>query len=71
MGAQQRADLIASNVYDKDLIFDPDDYPCKGHANIINWPEDHDDMKSIADELASQAQVFRYIQQSHAGVHTP
>jgi hypothetical protein len=56
-GLVGRADLLASNIYDKKLKFDPDDRPCKGHADIIAWPEEHDDMKSVADDLATESTV--------------
>lgn len=50
-----RGDFIAANVYDENLRFDPNDRPHKGHADIIDWPEEQKDRKSIADALSMKA----------------
>ena len=50
-----RGDLIASNVYDEHLRFDPNDRPYKGHADIIDWPKERKDRDAIAAALAVKA----------------
>lgn len=49
-----RADLSVSAVLKTNLKVEPDNDPPR-HANIIGWPEEKSDQKSIAQELASEA----------------
>ncbi len=41
-------------VYENNLDLDPDDIPPR-HANIINWPQDRKQYRSIAQKLAAKA----------------
>lgn len=52
-----RADLKASDVYDKSLTIRPDQIPTSRHADIMGWPEDKDRLQAIAIDLAAEADV--------------
>ncbi|MDY7000562.1 MAG: hypothetical protein SVS15_02120 [Thermodesulfobacteriota bacterium] len=48
------AEILASRVLEKDLNIDPDDIPPR-HANVIGWPQEKHEQKSVAQELAAVA----------------
>ena len=52
-----RADVIASQVFNKGLGITPEDDPHPRHANIVDWPDEREKQKMIAVELASEAQL--------------
>ena len=47
-----RGDLSASHIYSKILKFYANNWPCRGHADIIDWPEEKEIRNSIASDLA-------------------
>lgn len=49
-----RGDFTVSIVTQLGLNADPDDVP-ERHVNIIGWPEEKHEQKSIAQELAAKA----------------
>lgn len=51
-----RADIFASNVFSKGLGIRPEEQPPR-HANIVDWPEEREEQRMIAVELASEAQL--------------
>ena len=51
-----RADIKAVDIFDVDLQIEPDNPPPR-HANIINWPDQKEKVKSIAQELAAKASL--------------
>jgi hypothetical protein len=51
-----RADFQALNILVNNLEIDPDNTPPR-HANIIGWPEQKEERKSIAQELAAKASL--------------
>lgn len=51
------AEIKAIHVYKNNLEIDPDDNPPR-HANITGWPEDKSKIRSIAQELAAQADFY-------------
>ena len=51
-----RADIKAVDIFDVDLQIEPDNTPPR-HANIINWPDQKEKVKSIAQELAAKASL--------------
>ena len=48
------ANIIASAVYKTHLDVDPDNNPPR-HADIVQWPQEKSERKSIAQELAAKA----------------
>jgi len=52
-----RADIIATNVFQKNLQVLSIPQPHPRHANITSWPEDKSERKLIAVELASEAHL--------------
>ena len=50
-----RADLPAKNYFDASLQFDPNGYPHKLHANVINWPSEEMEIKRMSVEFANKA----------------
>lgn len=51
-----RAEIIPQLLRQYDLVLDIDNNPTR-HANIIDWPPDKDAQKSIALDLAEQAEL--------------
>lgn len=49
-------DILAVNVLDLLLLIQPDNKPPR-HANIVGWPVDKEEQKSIAQELAARASL--------------
>lgn len=52
-----RAEILASVITNTSL--DVVESPPRGHADIIGWPQDKEDMKALALELADAAQGYR------------
>lgn len=50
-----RADLLAGKIFESGLKFKPHTKPHPRHASIINWPQDVEDQRDIAFELAAEA----------------
>ena len=48
------ANIMASAVYKTHLDVDPDNNPPR-HADIVQWPQEKSERKSIAQELAAKA----------------
>jgi hypothetical protein len=55
-----RVDIFASNVFEKGLKIRPENQPHVLHANIIDWPEEREEQRLIAIELASEANFICY-----------
>jgi len=51
------ADIKVLSVQKNNLIVDPDNTPFR-HANIIEWPEEKEKRKIIAQELAADAKLI-------------
>ena len=51
-----RGDILAVQIEKTKLRIDYDNTPPR-HANIIGWPEDKDEQKSLAQELAAEAKL--------------
>ncbi len=54
-----RADIQAINILEANLQIDPDNTPPR-HANITSWPDQKEEQKSIAQELAAKASLNLY-----------
>ena len=52
-----RADIFASNVFNKGLDIRPENQPNTLHANIVDWPEEREEQRMIAIELAFDARL--------------
>lgn len=52
-----RADILASLVENNGLRVEPDNNPPR-HADIIGWPQDRGERKSIAQKLAAGATLI-------------
>lgn len=50
-----RADLLVRKILKFDLKIEPQPDPHPRHASIINWPQDVEDQRDIAFELAAEA----------------
>lgn len=51
-----RGDILAAVVEEKKLGIDYDNTPPR-HANIIGWPTEKHEQKSLAQELAAEAKL--------------
>lgn len=49
-----RLDVYTAQIFDHKLDFDPDDIPPR-HANIIKWPTDRSQYRSIAQQIAAKS----------------
>ncbi len=50
-----KADIIASQVFEENLLIEPDTNPHELHANIINWPEQRSEKILVAKKIAVKA----------------
>lgn len=53
-----RADILANDVIETGLDIDNDNNP-KGHTNITSWPKEKSERMELAQELASNAQLYQ------------
>ncbi len=54
-----RADLSASEVFNRGLTVEPDTRPHERHGNIVNWPpQDQGSWLKLATELANAAELI-------------
>ncbi len=49
-----RLDVSANTIFNFKLDFDPDDTPPR-HANIINWPKDRSEYRSVAQQITANS----------------
>ena len=52
-----RFDLKAAVVYDQQLNIAPDRDPSSRHANIVDWPDEKEKRRSIAQVLAAESVI--------------
>jgi hypothetical protein len=52
-----RADIAAVEIINRGLELSPDTTPHPLHANIVGWPEEKDEQKMLAVELANKASL--------------
>jgi hypothetical protein len=55
-----RADIFAFHIFDKGLKIRPENHPHILHANIVDWPNEREEQRMIAVELASEANFKCY-----------
>lgn len=53
------ARLQAARVYSMRLGFEPDGIPHPRHANVVGWPEDANQVKALAAELAVASEFLK------------
>jgi hypothetical protein len=52
------ARLVANSIYDKHLHVEPDGVPHWRHANVVNWPEEKEQQKAVALDLAKNSRFI-------------